>query len=765
MNLITLLTIAQLAGQIQSFPAEVPNFSLTVLQKEAEILRNRRWRAEEYLKTGPKYEFRQAKLLDYNIDCQINPLTQHLATKAKVSFQSRTEGLTDLILVMYDDNLVIDYVKLGNDTLVYSYDAYWGLITITLPAPMLLDQIDSLEISYNGDLNDYVTGMYYGSGQLDSIYSFATYCPDLWYPTSYENYFSDRLDEKYAGTIKLTVPFGYVALSNGELTDSGISDGQKIYQWEVAKPVTEFNFAISPYLSSLDSFGGIPLTCYDPDSADSRDQMLGYMKRAVTLYSQIFCNYNLGKLALADNGKGFGYAGNSLVIMPSPYEYWMVSHEVAHEWWGRMVTPRYWDEIWLNEGFASYTEALFAEDTLGKSELDEHMYGNGQAYKSVVHIYTDYPIVPAPFSAQTYHQIVYCKGSWVLHMLRGVMGDSSFFSLMTKYAQDFCNSDSSATIAAFRQYAEQEYGSDLGWFFDEWIYHCGYPYYRTTVFINTHDGNRSAHIKIWQTSSSTSDPVVFKMPLEFKVKCDSFWSGTITLWDSLTRQEFWVSDSLPIDSISFDRDQKLLKDSYNYLPYLSYLTPLSDSGKPRVITVWKPFVGDSSCKYFNVYRGTSRGGPFTRINANMVEDTLFTDTTVSTDIEYFYGIAAVDSADTCYETFCSNILSTTVTGITDGPNNVGPETGYALRPNAPNPFSRITEIRYQLSQSGKVSVRVYNVAGQLVRTLVQGTQAAGEHTAGWDGRDESGAKVPSGIYFTRLETEGRVFTRTLQYIK
>jgi flagellar hook assembly protein FlgD len=101
----------------------------------------------------------------------------------------------------------------------------------------------------------------------------------------------------------------------------------------------------------------------------------------------------------------------------------------------------------------------------------------------------------------------------------------------------------------------------------------------------------------------------------------------------------------------------------------------------------------------------------------------------------------------------------------EGPQADALPTKYALHPNFPNPFNPSTTIKYDLKEAGKVSLKIYNVLGQEVRTLVSGAQTAGFKNIAWDGRNNAGQAVSSGIYVYRLETSGFVKSRKMMLIK
>jgi hypothetical protein len=109
------------------------------------------------------------------------------------------------------------------------------------------------------------------------------------------------------------------------------------------------------------------------------------------------------------------------------------------------------------------------------------------------------------------------------------------------------------------------------------------------------------------------------------------------------------------------------------------------------------------------------------------------------------------------------ILTPAESGVGGGPGAFAPDL--MLEQNLPNPFSQLTTIRYQLAKPGLVSLRVYNVAGQMVRTVVGSAMPAGRHSATWDGRDESGRRVSAGVYLYQLQAGDRALTRKMVLVK
>ncbi|HVP06834.1 MAG TPA: M1 family aminopeptidase [Candidatus Acidoferrum sp.] len=185
----------------------------------------------------------------------------------------------------------------------------------------------------------------------------------------------------------------------------------------------------------------------------------------------------------------------------------VVVHELSHQWWGDMVTCDSWHHIWLNEGFASYSEALYYLNRDGWSHY--HSYMNGMAYESGGTIYiSDTTNVYIIFGS-----IVYDKGAWVVHMLRRILGEAGFAAVI----QAYYNSPykfGSATTEQFRDLAEAVSGKDLHPFFQDWIYGTYYPTYLYYWMSEAAPGGGyNTYLVVNQTQ--TTNPQVFHMPVDF----------------------------------------------------------------------------------------------------------------------------------------------------------------------------------------------------------------------------------------------------------
>ena len=198
----------------------------------------------------------------------------------------------------------------------------------------------------------------------------------------------------------------------------------------------------------------------------------------------------------------------------NPSEQFLTAHELGHQWWGDSVTCANWQDIWLNEGFATYTEAIWREfrppgiGPIGLEGLQGLMAArrpgnvNGSVY--CFDISSESRIFSTSFS--------YNKGAWVLHMLRHVMGDEAFFQALRDHRA--ANLYSTATTAQFQAVCEAVHGSSLDWFFQPWVYQIGAPTYQYAGRTVTVNGRAFLEVFLEQVQSSTWP--TFTMPLDVR---------------------------------------------------------------------------------------------------------------------------------------------------------------------------------------------------------------------------------------------------------
>jgi hypothetical protein len=193
------------------------------------------------------------------------------------------------------------------------------------------------------------------------------------------------------------------------------------------------------------------------------------------------------------------------------FNQYLIAHELSHQWWGDMITCRDWHHIWMNEGFASYAEALWAEHLGGAAAYRSYM--SGMQYWAGGRIYIDDTTdVGNIFSTR-----VYDKGAWVLHMLRGIVGEATFFDVLDAYYNDPNRQHKDVVTEEFRDLAESVSGVDLDEFFNDWIYGNYYPKYAISWMSEPRQTDNFYNVYVHLRQYQNTAPQVFDMPVELRL--------------------------------------------------------------------------------------------------------------------------------------------------------------------------------------------------------------------------------------------------------
>ncbi len=424
-----------------------------------------------------------------------------------------------------------------------------------------------VKITYSGKPK--VTG--YDSFMFKNIYgspvvynlSEPEYSP-VWWPCK------DLPDDKALFDMSLRVPTGLKGVSNGVLKDTVQNgDGTTTFNWKNSYPiatylvsvvVAKFSYWEDTY-TSLDGNVQMPVVYYafPKDSASAYNdwkntpEMIKFYAQTYGEYPFIDGNYGFvefGWMMGAMEHQAISSMGFTLVTGSGAYED-IVAHELSHQWFGDAVTLKDWKNIWLNEGFATYSEALWHEYKGGKEEYFDYMkktdygYFNGTVYDPQGYIFSP-----------TVYATIYQKGGWVLHMLRGVVGDSVFFSAVKNYYKkyEYKNAETEDLQAIF----EEASGQKLDWFFDQWVYKgTGRPKYEYSWKFEDFPGTDKHTVKL-NIKQVQSDYDVYKMPVRIDIMT-TLGPNEFTVFNDARDQTFiFTTDATPKE-VYIDKDGWILK--------------------------------------------------------------------------------------------------------------------------------------------------------------------------------------------------------------
>jgi aminopeptidase N len=234
---------------------------------------------------------------------------------------------------------------------------------------------------------------------------------------------------------------------------------------------------------------------------------------------------------------------------------WVVAHELAHQWWGDWVTCGTWKDIWLNEGFATFSEAHWYWYRDGEPAYHYYMKHHIMDYYKNYEPYPPYPCYDPDF---LFSVVTYEKGASVLHMLRHIVGDSLYFELLRQYGTSYA--EGSAVTAEFTSKAEEVTAMGLDWFFDEWVYMAGYPRYEYGWWVDTLAADSfRVNLHIEQVQSHNWNVPTFKMPIDIHVLEAGGDTTRTVVRDSLDWQEFDIYTDAAPTGLEFDPGNWILK--------------------------------------------------------------------------------------------------------------------------------------------------------------------------------------------------------------
>jgi hypothetical protein len=222
---------------------------------------------------------------------------------------------------------------------------------------------------------------------------------------------------------------------------------------------------------------------------------------------------------------------DQVVVSSNAYD-WLLIHELSHQWWGDWVTCGDWRDLWLNEGFATFCEAVGLEVLHGRDAYMDRV--TGDFYPAARGASDSYSIYDPDYY---WGATVYQKGACVMHMLRELMGDSLFFLSLREFGQE--HAFSSAVTADWQAELEQHYGSSLDWFFQPWVYGTRYPEYNVVLDLEL------AYLIIEQNQPTNT---LFRMPIDVRIVSTEGDTSEFTLWNEAVRQQGWM---IPNDSMQF----------------------------------------------------------------------------------------------------------------------------------------------------------------------------------------------------------------------
>ncbi len=472
----------------------------------------------------------QIDVINYIFKLDLSDKTDEIVGEATINVRFLSDGIRELRLDLVKASgelsgkgMSVSAVSSDGKSLEYRHEN--NAIFIMLPSPSKANQRTEYIIKYKGEP---ASGLKIANNKYGERTFFSDNWADKgrnWLPTV------DHPSDKAMCEFIVTAPNHYQVVSNGlKIEETDLPDHKRRTHWKQSVPIASWLYVLGVArfaVQYVDEFQGksIQTWVYHQDR-DKGFYDFGYItKEALAFYSDRIGPFSYEKLANIQSNSVSGgmeaasailYSENSVTGDRSIRWRNVVIHEIAHQWFGNAVTEYDWDEIWLSEGFATYFTLLFLEHQYGRDAFVEGLKSSKTSVDAFYKKNPDYRIVHDNLKDMkdvTTSQI-YQKGSWTLHMLRGVVGTENFWKGIRIYHQKY--RDSNATINDFRRVMEEASGKDLSGFFEQWLYKPGTLKYQGSWRFD--GGKKQISINLDQVQNDGS---LFKMPLEIGI----YYSG------------------------------------------------------------------------------------------------------------------------------------------------------------------------------------------------------------------------------------------------
>jgi len=459
-------------------------------------------------------------------------------------------------------SLQIDSVSLSGTSFSHSGD----ILTINLDRQYEVSETLQVKIYYQH--KNVLDGAFY----VSNGFVFTDAEPEgarKWFPCW------DKPSDKATFSLRVKTPATVKLGSNGRLADSTKSGDSIYYHWISRDPIAtyltvisakvSYNLDIVNYVHATNPEYNFPIRFYY-NSGENVGPIKTIISPVTDFFISKFGPHPFEKNGFATLNGQFSWGGmeNQTLtsLCPNCWSEMLIVHEFAHQWFGDMITCATWADIFLNEGFATYMESLWLEQSQGNNAYMNDVQNNANSYLSGN---PGWPIsnpawaINTPPNGDLFNfAITYVKGASVLYMLRYVVGDSVFFTALNNYANDPELKYKSAVIPDFIRNVNTVAQQDFSWYFDQWVYQPNHPVYQNKYYLT----NRNEKYVLGFIAKQTqTNPVFFKMPMQVKVNFSNGTDTLVNIMNDSNDQLFEFEFTAPVSSIQFDPLKRIILKS------------------------------------------------------------------------------------------------------------------------------------------------------------------------------------------------------------
>lgn len=572
-------------------------------------------------------------VISYDINLTIDDVNEYISG----SVAAVVEAEENLSQITYElEELNVSTVQVNGSEAVYSHNN--GELQIQLGSITSGEQFTTL-VSYSG--NPQTSEDVYNIGMIfNQSFVFTLSDPSgcrWWWPAY------DHPWDKAIIDYSITVREDWLVACNGlrtSIEDNG--DGTRTHIWEGKNPMATYLSCVhaAGYEELNQSYGDLPIQNFVmPSQYENAVEDFSNLPFMIEVYADAYGPYPYEKYGNAVvpmvtfgamEHQTMTTLGNTMITGDHTYET-TIAHELSHHWFGNCLTPLTWADVWLSEGFAVYSEAVYMEAWQGYEEMLQYVQNNLQNYYKNWAASNGPQTVYDPEYNSYFTPATYEKPASVLHMLRRMVGDEVFFSILQEYFQTYKNSN--VISQEFIDICEQESGLDLQQFFQQWIYGSGIPFFDYTYFV----GDNSLRTYV-QTTSNTDTEFLVQVP--FQIEYESGYDSLLVDSSPQMSTSTVAVSTQNCTAVQFDPNSWLLSRGSQYHGWEIADCYASDS---EVMLTWT----DSWIEVdgINIYRSTLPDDEFEKINLEPVLANFFVDSDLQNDVTYYYKIRAVKDGE------------------------------------------------------------------------------------------------------------------------